>query len=114
MTSGTSGAMRKAPEFETTAQPASANAGSISRAAVESSAAKISLGVSLAGDAEFTVRAATRGGKGVERRHVVASAYFLPAERSEAESQLTSNHGWFSSNCIKRWPTVPVAPTMPT
>src|ERR1700761_8631705 len=106
--------MRKALELETTAQPASAKAGSISFAAVESNAAKISLGVSLVGDAEFTVSAATREGSGVANRQVVASAYFFPAERSEAESQLTSNHGWFSSSCIKRCPTVPVAPTMPT
>ena len=46
--------MRSALEFETTAQPASAKAGSIS-AAMESSAAKIILGVPLVGEAEFTV-----------------------------------------------------------
>src|SRR6185437_14534424 len=114
MTSGTSSAIRKALELETTAQPASANAGSISFAAVASSAAKTSFGVSFAGAAEFTTSFATVEGIGVGRRQVAASEYFLPADRSEAASHATSNHGCCSSSWINRCPTVPVAPRMPT
>ena len=48
------------------------------------------------------------------RCHLVASRYFLPAERSLAPSHLTSNHGWPCRNLMKCWPTMPVAPKMPT
>ncbi len=47
MTSGTLGAMRKALELETTAQPALANLGSSSRAMAASSAAKMIFGRAL-------------------------------------------------------------------
>ena len=45
---------------------------------------------------------------------VVASRYGLPAERSLAPSHFRSNHGWFCRNLTKCWPTMPVAPRMPT
>src|SRR6266545_2070565 len=94
MTSGTSVAMRRALELETTAQPASANRGS--------------------GPAGDTVILATRSGIDVFSRHRAASPYARPSERSEAASQATSNHGWCSSICTKRCPTIPVAPRIPT
>src|SRR4029077_11681425 len=92
MTSGTSVAMRKALELETTAQPASAKRGSSSAAILASSAAKITLGApsGLAGE---TVIFATRSGIDVRSRQRAASPYRRPSERSEAASQATSNHG---------------------
>ena len=36
------------------------------------------------------------------------------AERSEAATSTTSNHGWSARSWTKRWPTAPVAPRMPT
>src|SRR5689334_10362501 len=105
--------MRKELELETTAHPAAANFGSISLAAVESSAAKISLGAP-SGTAAFTVMEAMFFGSGVLRFHLAACAYGLPAERSDAASHATSNHGCCSRIWINLWPTVPVAPRMPT
>ena len=72
MTSGTLGAMRKALEFETTAQPALANFGSISRAMAASSAAKMIFGAP-SGSAGETVICAMRSGSGVSSRHLAAS-----------------------------------------
>src|SRR5712691_2315069 len=92
MTKGTSDCMRSALEFETTAQPASANFGSISAAMEASSAAKIIFGAP-SGVAGETFMAAMAAGIGVLRRQRAASAYTLPSERSEAASQATSNHG---------------------
>src|SRR5206468_7920088 len=56
---------------------------------------------------------AMRSGRGVSSLHLAASPYFLPLERSLAASHVISNQGWFSSNWMKRWPTIPVAPRMP-
>ncbi len=72
ITSGTSFAMRKALELETTAHPASANAGSISAAILASSAAKITLGAP-SGFAGETVIFATRSGIAVFSRQRAAS-----------------------------------------
>jgi hypothetical protein len=101
ITSGTSLAMRNALEFVTTAQPASANAGSISAAIAASSAAKITFGApsGLAGE---TVMFATRSGMAVFKRQRAASPYGRPSERSDAASHATSNHGWCSSIWTKR------------
>ena len=41
-------------------------------------------------------------------------AKVFPCERSEAASAVISNCGWFSSNWMKRCPTMPVAPSIPT
>src|SRR6476646_436306 len=101
--------MRKALEFDTTAWPASAKAGSICWAAVASSAAKTSLGVLLSGAAAETFIAAIFAGIGVARFHLAASAYALPAERSEAASHVISNHGCSLSSWMNLCPTVPVA-----
>src|ERR1700690_3628961 len=73
ITSGTSDCMRKALELETTAQPASANCGSSSRAIPESSAAKIIFGAP-AGLAGPTVILATFAGMALFKRHRAASA----------------------------------------
>src|SRR5215469_10138840 len=93
MTRGTSLAMRKALEFETTAQPASANLGSSSAAMLASSAAKMILGAP-SGEAGETVIWATLGGIGVRSFQRAASAYGHPSERSDAASHATSNQGW--------------------
>ena len=73
-TSGTSSTMRKALEFDTTAQPAAANFGSNSRATSASSAAKIILGSSPAGVPSGVLGiAAMRSGIGVSSFHRQAS-----------------------------------------
>src|SRR5271154_3726015 len=113
MTSGTSLFMRRALEFETTAQPASAKRGSRSAAMAASRAAKMTLGAP-SGWAGETRISATRLGMGVFIRQRAASPYRRPSERSEAASQATSNQGWCSSICTKRCPTMPVAPRIPT
>src|SRR5262252_1134951 len=73
MIRGTSSAMRNALEFDTTAWPASAKAGSICCAAVASSAAKTSLGVLPSVAAAETFMAAMLAGIGVARFHLAAS-----------------------------------------
>ena len=60
-----------------------------------------------------TVILAMRSGRGVSSRHLAASPYVLPLDRSLAASQATSNHGWSSRSWMKRWPTIPVAPRIP-
>ena len=67
----------------------------------------------LWGSAGEMVILAMRSGQGVSRRHLAASSYFLPLERSLAASQDIWNQGWFSRSWMKRWPTMPVAPRMP-
>src|SRR5438270_12378849 len=74
MIRGTSSAMRKALELETTAWPASANAGSICCAAVASRAAKTSLGVLLCGAAAETFIAALFLGSVVANFQLAATA----------------------------------------
>src|SRR6185369_11084475 len=113
ITRGTSFTIRSALEFDTTAQPASANRGSSSRAIPESSAAKMVLGAP-SGRAGETTMLATFLGMAVFSRHLAASPYGLPSERSEAASHTASNQGWCSSIWINRWPTMPVAPRTPT
>ena len=45
---------------------------------------------------------------------LVASAYFFPAERSLAPSPSQIEPGWSWRNFTKCWPTIPVAPRIPT
>src|SRR5260370_16669461 len=90
ITKGTSDCMRNALELETTAQPASANCGSNSRAIAASSAAKIIFGAPP-GLAGATVILATFAGIAVFKRQRAASAYGRPSERSDAASPATSN-----------------------
>src|SRR5258708_5505181 len=105
--------MRNALELVITAQPASAKRGSSSAAIEESSAAKITLGAP-SGVAGETRIFAIGPGIAVFIRQRAASAYSFPAERSDAASQAASNQGWCSSSWIKRCPTMPVAPRIPT
>src|SRR5260370_3437350 len=98
--------MRSALELETTAQPASANCGSISRAIAASRAAKIIFGAP-AGLAGATVILATVAGIVVFYRQRAASAYGRPAERSDAASHATPTHGCPSSAVLNRYPTTP-------
>src|SRR5579859_6042200 len=113
MTSGTSLCMRSALELVTTAQPAAAKRGSISAAIEASRAAKMILGAPSGVAAETRIPA-TLAGIGVFNFHRAASPYGRPSERSEAATHATSNHGWCSSIWIKRCPTTPVAPRIPT
>src|SRR5579864_4173461 len=110
ITRGTSFCMRRALELVMTACPAAAKRGSSSAAMEASRAAKTILGAP-SGLAAETGSSATLGGMGVLSRQRTASAYRLPSERSEAASHPTSNQGWRSSICRKRWPTIPVAPS---
>ena len=111
--SGTSCSMRWLRELETTTCPACAKARSISVATPASMAEKSRRGA-LPGLHSSTVRSATVSGVPPARCHVMASLYFLPAERSLAPSHLRSNHGLPCRNLMKCWPTMPVAPRMPT
>ena len=94
--------MRKALEFEMTAQPAAANFGSNSRAMPASTEENIIFGSSpagvLSGTLGITVMAAMRAGIGVSSFHRQASPYVLPSLRSLAASHAISNHEWLLSN----------------
>ena len=59
--------------------------------------AKIIFGA-LAGSAGATVMRAMRSGNGVSRRHLAASPYGFPEDRSLAASHATSNQGWLSNS----------------
>jgi hypothetical protein len=97
MTSGTLGCMRKALEFETTAQPAAANFGSSSRAMSASSAAKIIFGAPAGlGRRDRHLRDAL--GAGSVEAPFGGVLVRLPLERSLAASQVIWNQGWFSSS----------------
>src|ERR1700676_1831092 len=56
----------------------------------------------------------TKAGMSPTSRHVQASPYDFPCERSDAASAVTTNPGWFANNWTKRWATIPVARTIPT
>ncbi len=90
--SGTSGSMRWLREFDTTAWPLFASAVSTSPATEESRPENRILDSNFSSHV-LTTRAATDSGMGVPRRHVHASRYGLPAERSDAASSTTSNQG---------------------
>ena len=49
-----------------------------------------------------------------QSRHAAASRNALPSERWLAPSHSTLNHGWLASSAMNCWPTMPVAPRMPT
>src|SRR6267143_5550744 len=83
ITRGTSVAMRRALEFETTAQPPSAKRGSSSAAMLASRAAKMIFGAP-SGVAGETVIEATRLGIGVFSFQRAASPEGRSSERSEA------------------------------
>ncbi len=111
--SGTSRSMRWFFEFDTTTWPAWAKARSIS-VATEASMAEKSRRGALPGFESSTSLPATVSGIRPLSRQEVASWYGLPAERSLAPSHLSSNQGWSCRNLTKCWPTMPVAPRMPT
>ncbi len=88
--------MRNAELFEITAHPAAANFGSSSRAIGASTEEKIMRGSSVAEPSAVfgcNTISAMRFGSGVSKRHAHASAYFLPALRSLAASQVMLNQG---------------------
>ena len=101
-------------EFDTMTWPPFAKACSISVATEASMAENISFGAPLPGFESCTIRSATLAGVVPSRCHFAASRYFLPAERSLAPSHVKSNQGWPCKNLMKCWPTIPVAPKMPT
>jgi len=68
----------------------------------------------LFGSHASTVIFATRSGMGSSPIHFVASAYDFPAERSDAATSASSNHGWFESKRTNACPTAPVAPSTAT
>ena len=95
--------------------PAPAKAPSISPATDESRPENTSFGALPAAPAAFsTVSVATSSGSGEDSRHAAASRNAFPAERSLAPSHVTLNHGCRASNAMNCWPTIPVAPRIPT
>ena len=66
--------------------------------------------------ASITTMSLAWAGMGVfmAQRPATASSYRLPAERGEAAMAVRVNQGWFSIRVTKRWPTMPVAPMIPT
>jgi hypothetical protein len=76
-----------------TARPALAKAGSTSPATLESSAENATGDCTTFGSHGSTVSCATRVGMGSSPIHFVASAYDFPAERPDAATSASSNHG---------------------
>src|SRR5262245_45787150 len=93
--------------------PAWANAASISPATEESRPEKTSLGA-RPGVAASTSMRATASARGDASRHAAASRYAFPSDRWLAPSHETRNQGWSASRAMNCWPTMPVAPRMPT
>src|SRR5579871_5992266 len=116
--SGTSASMRWLRELDTTMWPAEAKACSISVATDASIAEKTSCGAfpvaAFSGLDSDTTMSRTYAGVSPPKRHAVASLYGLPAERSLAPSQVRSNQGWSRRKLTNSWPTIPVAPRIPT
>src|SRR3989344_1063113 len=46
--------------------------------------------------------------------YMVREPNFFPADLLEAATAVTSNQGWFFKIDMSRWPTIPVAPKIPT
>src|SRR6059036_573547 len=69
---------------------------------------------SSGGSGSRTTRLRAAAGISADSRQAHASAYGLPCERSDPASAVTANCGWSASSWTNRWPTVPVAPRMPT
>ena len=118
---GTSGVPRWALLLEITGHSALAYASSSARISsfFMSTAQKTksaSAATSSTCEASYTGMAFMLSGIGVSiaQRPATASSYGLPAERGLAASTVTVNHGWFSSRVMKRCPTMPVQPTIPT
>ena len=84
--------MRWLRAFETTAWPLFASAVSTSPATDESRPEN-RIFDSNGSSQVLTTRPPTASGSGVARRHVHASLYGLPADRSDAASSATSNQG---------------------
>ena len=70
--------------------------------------------VKCSGAHGLTSMSRTAGGIGVVCFQFAARAYVLPAERADAPRACTAKYGWLSRRAMKRWPTVPVAPSTPT
>lgn len=62
----------------------------------------------------WTMSSRTELGIGVVCFHEAALWYGLPADLDDAPRAWILNHGWEERRVMKRWPTVPVAPKMPT
>src|SRR5258708_36295335 len=104
--------MRWLPEFDTTAWPREERFVSTSPATEESRPENRILDSNFSSHV-LTTRAAADSGIRVPRRHVHASRYGLPAERSDAPSSTTSNQAGSASKLTKRCPPAPVAPRTP-
>ena len=120
-TIGTSGVQRCALLLETTGVSVFAYASSIAR--ISSFVISTALNTKSTSNATFSISFTfitaiffTHSGIGVciFQRPPTASSYVFPAERGLAATVTTSNHGWSSSREINLWPTIPVAPKIPT
>src|SRR2546423_1000708 len=114
MTSGTSDSMRKFFALLRTNFPACANASSTSPATTASSAEKTIGALTTPGSHAITRRDMIESGGGGPSSQRVTSPYFLPADRSDAASSFSSNHGWSASRRTNICPTAPVAPSTAT
>src|SRR5262249_50081666 len=66
------------------------------------------------GLAPSTTLSAISEGRRLASRQAAASRNFFPSDRSLAPRNFTSNHGWSARSAMNCWPTMPVAPRMPT
>src|SRR5216683_7595254 len=105
--------MRKEEALLMTGYPASAKASSEERATSEGKL-ETTTSQSSGGCGGCTTIDLTKAGMSPTSRHVQASPYDFPCERSDAAKAVISNSGCFSSIRTKRWPTIPVAPRIPT
>ena len=101
MSSGTDSSRRCAEELLTTANPARAKAVSASPATSAGRLEKTT-SQSSGGRGACTTSDRTAVGMSPGRRHVHASAYGRPCDRSEAASAVTTNWGCSSSMAMKR------------
>src|SRR5262245_17561665 len=112
MSRGTSGSIRWFLELLTTGYPVRAKSSSADPATEESRAEKTK-SQSRLGSRPLTTRSAAAEGMASFKCHFTASSYFLPDERSEAATSVSSNQGWLARSWTRRWPTMPVAPRTP-
>ena len=121
ITMGTSGVQRWALLLDTTGVSVLAYASSMAR--ISSFVISTALNTKSTVEATFSTSATfmttsffTASGMGdvIFQRSPTASSYVFPAERALAATVTTWNQGWSSRREINLWPTIPVAPRMPT
>src|SRR5437773_1727679 len=113
ISSGTSSSIRWDDELLMTGYPAAANCASTGPA-MSAGRLESTMSQSSGGCGGRTCSARSADGTFPGRRHTHASPNVFPCERSDAATAVTTSWGWPSNMATSRWPTVPVAPRMPT